>query len=295
MVVALPDPLTGRTPAPVGAVVAIKIDNSPLARPYHRGLDQAEIIYQELAEGGASRFFAVFTADTTTEVGPVRSMREPDVELAQQFGRIALGASGANSGVMATIRRAARDGLLFDAAYDATPGSYRMGERRADAINFFTTPAALDQARPGGAPVQDIGLRFGPVPAGGTPAVRASVRMSQITQISFSYDAATGTYAVDQDGDRMKDFAPTNVIVQSVRIHAGKYVDVLGNPSPYTETVGSGAATLLRDGVALTGTWSRPEVTAGTRFVATDGSDLGLQPGPTLVLMVPAERSLSLG
>ena len=289
------DPLTGRSPAPGGAVVGIKIDNSPLARPFHRGLGHAAILYQEMVEGGSSRFFAVFTAATDTEVGPIRSLREPDVELAQQFGRIALAASGANTGVLGTVARADRDGLLFAAHLDAVPAAYRRGERRADAINYFTSPQKIDQARPGGSPVQDVGLRFGPVPGGATPAARTSVRMSQITKIDMAYDSASGTYAVFQDGDRMNGFAPTNVIVQSVRIRDSRYVDVLGNPTPYTETVGTGAATLLRDGVLATGTWSRPEAQSGTRFLDAAGSDLGLRPGPTLVLMVPAGRSVAVG
>jgi len=93
----------------------------------------------------------------------------------------------------------------------------------------------------------------------------------------------------------MRDFAPTNVIVQAVTVRSGRFVDVLGNPTSDTTTVGTGTATLLRDGVRLAGTWSRPGPAAGTRFLDPGGRDLALKPGPTLVLMAPTERPLAVG
>lgn len=289
------DPLTGAATVPAGSVVALKIDNSPLARPFHRGLAEVSLLYQEVMEGGSSRFLGVFAPATATEVGPVRSVREGDIELIRQFGRIALGSSGGNAGVLATVARAARDGQLLDATFDVTPSAYRKAERRRDAINFFTSPQKVDQVRPGGSAAKDIGLRFGPLPPGSTPAGRASVRFSKITQVVAEYDAASGRYAVLQDGDRMKDYAPANVVVQYVQVRGSKYVDVLGNQTPYTATVGTGPVTILRDGQQVAGIWSRPTVTSGTHLLNATGGDLLLKAGPTMVLLVPAGQPLNVG
>lgn len=293
---AVTDPLTGRSTVPKGAVVAVKIDNSPLARPYHRGLGEASILYQELMEGGSSRFLAVYAPATGNEVGPIRSVREGDLELLQQYGKIALGSSGGNTGVLKTVAQAAQEGRLLDANYDVLPQPYRKGERRKDAINFFTSPQKLDQARPKGAGVKDIGLRFGPLaPTAGFPAPAASIAFSPITRVRVEHDAKAGTYAVFQDGDRMKDYAPTNVVVQHTRIEDSRYVDVLGNPTPYTTTIGTGAVAVLRDGRRLSGTWRRLVGDTGTRFLDDKGRDLPLKPGPTLVLLVPAGQPLRVG
>ena len=290
------DPLTGRPKVPGGSVVAVKIDNSPLARPYHRGLDEASVIYQELMEGGSTRFLAVYAPATGNEVGPIRSVREGDLELLQQYGKVALASSGGNTGVLATFAQAAKEGRILDANYESVPGPYRKGERRKDAINFFTSPQKVDKARPGGAKVKDVGFHFAPLPAGaGFPAARASVRFSPITKVAVEYDKAGGRYAVFQDGDRMKDYAPTNVVVQHVKIRNSRYVDVLGNPTPFTTTIGEGAVAVLRDGRRLSGTWRRLVGNTGTRFLDDKGRDLPLKPGPTLVLLVPAGRSLDVG
>lgn len=290
------DPLTGRTPVPRGSVVAVKIDNAPSARPYWRGLDQASLVYQELVEGGASRFLAVFAPATASEVGPVRSVRANDLELVRQFGRIALASTGANTGVLATVAQAAREGQLLDAGFDVVPGPYRKAGRRQDAFNFFTSPAAIDRATPGGVSVQDVGLRFGALPPGaGTPAARASARFSRLTHVHVRYQPERGSYAVFQGGDRMPDFAPTNIVVQSVSVVPGAYVDVGGDRTPYTRTVGTGRVDLLRDGRRLSGTWRRPDAEAGTRLRDAAGRDLPLKPGSTLVLLLPADRSLQVG
>lgn len=290
------DPLTGRRPAPGAAVVAVKIDNSPLARRFHRGFDSASLVYQELVEGGASRFLVVFAPAPASEVGPVRSVRESDVELVRQFGKIPLASSGGNPGTLATVAKAARAGSLVDAGYDIVPGVYRRGERRKDAFNFFVVPQAVERARPGGTQVKDVGLRFGVLPRGaGTSAPRASVRFSPIARVTVQYEPARGSYAVFQDGYRMRDFAPTNVVVQRVPLRGTPYRDTLGHPTPYTVTVGSGAVDLLRDGRRLPGTWRRPAPQAGTRFVDAGGRDLPLKPGASLVLLVPSGRALHVG
>jgi len=290
------DPLTGRPGVPTGSVVAVKIDNSPLARPYHRGMGAASVVYQEVMEGGASRFLAVYAPATAIEVGPVRSVREGDIELLRQYGKVALGSSGGNSGVLATVAAAAKAGQLLDATYDVVPGPYRKAERRRDAINFFTSPAKIDQARPAGSKVRDIGMRFGGLaPGAGASAAAASISFSRITRVRVQYEPAAGSYAVFQDGDRMRDFAPTNVVVQSAKVAESQYVDVLGNRTPYTSTLGTGHVDVLRDGRRLSGTWLRKGPNVGTRFLDPAGRDLPLKPGSTLVLLAPSDRPLVVG
>jgi hypothetical protein len=290
------DPLTGAGPIAQTAVVAVKIDNSPLARPYFRGLGEASLVYQELMEGGATRFLAVYSPAIGAEVGPIRSVREGDIELLAQFGQIALGASGANAGVLATVAEAEKDGQILDANYERVPGPYRKGERRKDAINFYASPAAIDQARPGGTFPKDIGLRFGPLPAdAGVPAGTASVRFSAITRMTLRYDAGSGRYAVLDNGEQLKGAAPANVVIQHVKIRDTPYRDVIGNATPYSVTVGEGAAVLLRDGRRISGTWSRPTRLTGTRLLDDTKRDLVLKPGPTWFLLVPAGSALDVG
>lgn len=232
--------------------MVVKVDNGVLARPYHRGLEQAALVYQELVEGGATRFAAVYDRASTAEVGPVRSARVSDFELLRPLGPVALAFSGGNPGTLREFQQEVRAGRALDASYDVTPQIYRLAERRRDARNFFTTPDGVRSARPATVAARDIGLRFGPLGASGAPAARADIRFSKFSLVSVQYDAASGTYRVRQDGQAMPGVRPANVIVQRVQIKATRYKDVLGLPTPYTVTVGSGAATVLRAAVAPT-------------------------------------------
>jgi hypothetical protein len=275
--------------------VVVKVDNSGLARQYQRGLGSAAIVYQELVEAGETRFAAVFTTGPSGEVGPVRSVRETDIELLRQYGDVPVAFSGGNTGVKATFHAAVRAGYLRDASYDAVPQDYRLGERRADARNFFTSASALAASRPGVA-ARDIGLRFGPLaPGAGTPVAVAKAVFSSYVTARAQYVPETGHWAMFQDTHEMAGVGPANVIVQRVPIRMSRYVDVLGNRTPYTVTIGTGPATVLRDGVAIAATWQRPTAADGTRFVDALGKDVLLRPGPTWVLLLPTSSSLSLG
>ena len=280
------DPLTGTSPRRRGPVVAIKVDNAFLAQPYQRGLREAAVVYQELVEGGSTRLLAVLESDAAggTEIGPVRSVRESDIELLREFGPVAVGFSGGNAGVRATFAAAVRAGRLLDASYDAVPGAYRLGERRADARNFFTSAGRLSALRPGSGP-RDIGLRFGAL-RGGVATASLTAVYSQQSTVRVRWDAPTGTWVLSQDG-RVLPVAPRNVVVQTVRIRASRYVDVHGQPTPYTVTQGGGGAYVLRDGVRLAGRWVRTGY-GPTRFVDAAGHDLLLHAGPTWVLLLPS-------
>ena len=294
-VVSTVDLLTGTSPRATGPLVGIKVDNAVLARPYQRGLGRAVVVYEELVEGGSTRLLAVFESDLAGpgEVGPIRSVRESDVDLVREFGTLAVGFSGGNTGVKAIVHSAARKGWLVDASYDAVPGAYRLGAQRRDARNFFTVPSTLAKARPGSGP-RDIGFRFGHVPVGGVPTVSAIAAYSGQTRVSVRYNASTGTWSIAQNGDVTNEAAPANIIVQRVVVHGSRFSDVHGMPTPFTQTTGGGVVTVLRDGRRYAGTWKRSHYGA-THYLDARGHDLLLRPGRTWVLLLPTSGSISFG
>ncbi|MCU1586944.1 MAG: putative secreted protein [Frankiales bacterium] len=287
------DPLTGLSTISTAPLVGVKIDNGVLAWPYQTGLGRAALVYEELVEGGATRLLAVYESDLAGagEVGPIRSVRESDVELVRQYGGMAVAFSGGNTGVKAIVSRAARAGYLVDGSYDRIPQAYRLGTRRKDARNFFAAPATVARLKPGSTP-HDIGMVFGPAGPAGVPTASAVSSYSPMSRVTVRYDAATGTWSVAQNTHLVSGAAPTNIIIQRVRERASGFRDVHGMNTPYTSTIGKGDVTILRDGRRYVGTWDRHGYGA-THFLDASGKDIPLRPGRTWVLLVPTTGSVS--
>lgn len=289
------DPLTGLSTLSTAPLVGVKVDNGMLAWPYQRGLGRAAVVYEELVEGGATRLLAVYESDVAGpgEVGPIRSVRESDVELVREYGAMAVAFSGGNTGVKAIVARAAHAGYLIDASYDKIPSAYRLGERRKDARNFFAVPSTIARLKPGSTP-SDIGLTFGAALPSGLPTTSAVSSYSPFSRVTVRYNAASGTWSVAQNGRLMPGVGPANVIIQRVRERKSGFRDVHGMPTPYTTTIGTGEATVLRDGKRYVGTWNRHGY-GGTHFLDATGKDIPLRPGHTWVLLVPTTGSISFG
>ncbi|WP_374101795.1 DUF3048 domain-containing protein [Streptomyces sp. MC1] len=279
------------TPAPsrsavVGSPLAVKIDNVRAARP-QTGLGAADVVYVEQVEGGLSRLLAVYATRLPETVGPVRSVRESDLELLRQFTVPTLAYSGAQRALLPLIDRAP---LRARSPEDA-PGAYSRGTDRAAPHNLYLRPAALLPAVPGESALT-TGFRYGPAPSGGTPVSARTVRYPA-ARLTFTWSAERGGWLVSMDGTPTTTTdsgrpAPPTVVVQHVKVRTSRYHDVLGNPTPYTETTGSGRAEVLRDGRSFDGSWSRPAATDGTAFTTADGDELDFATGQVWVVFVPA-------
>ena len=104
---------------------AVKIDNVGPARP-QSGLNEADIVFEEIINDGATRFAAVFHSQGVDTVGPVRSGRHPDIEILEAFDHPLFVWSGGNGGVTYYIERSE----LVDLSANHTSGYYRRSGRR---------------------------------------------------------------------------------------------------------------------------------------------------------------------
>ena len=283
----LRSPFTGRPVDALKPVVAIKVDNAALARPQW-GLDLADIVYEEAVEGRTTRFIAVYSSEVAKQVGPVRSVRESDLELLSMFGKVAFGFSGGNRGVLAGVRRS---GAVYEVSYNNIGSAYTVAGRRRDAYNYVTGTDRILAHAPKAAVAKDIGFRFGSARPGGTSGKQLSFVWSQYARTTWKYDAKTKKYLRFMDGrpamlrNGKQQSAPT-VVLQYTRVRGSRYSDTSGAMSPYTVTTGTGKVVVLRDGKAYAGTWKRSG-TGPTRFLDAKGRDITLKTGPVWVMLAP--------
>jgi hypothetical protein len=112
------------------------------------------------------------------------------------------------------------------------------------------------------------------------------------TNVSFVWDPGAATYVRTVDGRPLlgangAPVAKPNVLVQFCQITPDRSdVDVNGNASMYTHTIGTGRVVLFRNGKRIVGTWSRPSTGARTTFKDAAGKPLLFAPGGTFVALV---------
>ena len=282
-------PLTGMLvdDLPQRPALIVKVSNSPEARP-QSGLAEADLVIEELTEGGITRFMAVFHSQLPEVAGPVRSARPVDVQLFSGFGRPGFAYSGARDEVRDLLSRA--PAVLIT---EGGPGFFR--DRGAHASHPFAPhnlfvevePALAGAAADGAQPLTDLGWAFNEdppsVPEGGEGSDGTSIEiaMSAAYRTSWSYDQPTGLYRRSQNGSAFEvaggpRVGAANVVVLEVT----HYIGASGYPE--TSVLGEGAAVVLRDGQRYPARWSKPSEIAPLRILDADGREpFPLKPGPT--------------
>lgn len=277
---------TDEPPAPEGPVLGVKLDNAAAARP-HTGLEQADVVHVERVEAGISRFLAVYASGLPDVVGPVRSARETDLELLAQYDDPVLAYSGAQSKLKPYINRAP----LRPVPPEQLPGAYFRGTDRPIPHNLYLRPHRVTDAAPELAGMDAASLyETGEAPAGGRKTRERTVEMPAAS-FTFDWSAERRGWEVSMDGTPATSggtrLAPPTVVLQETTIRKGGFGDRWGNNSPFTETVGSGEATVLRDGRAYAAEWDRPTEADRTVFTTPDGEPMPVAEGQVWVVYVP--------
>lgn len=281
--------LTGED-LPDAPVLAVKIDNTASGMP-QAGLQAADVVYVEEVEAGVTRLLTVFQTEVPNQVGPIRSARTSDTEILGNYGPVAFAFSGANSGVVDQLRESPLELVSFATS---TVGYARSPQRRGPYDVLGEGPVLAARAPEAGT-ARDIGFRFGAAPAGGQ-AVAGGSYSWRAAEIDFEWSAEAGTWLQSMDGRPGEAaeggrLAADTVVFQAVPVVPSPYVDVNGARSPEVRPIGEGAVTVLRDGQAFTGTWSRPSAGDPTAFTAADGTPLTFAPGQTWVVYLDTATS----
>lgn len=287
-------PLTGLPIDPARAgrpAITVKIDNAPAARP-QSGMDAADVVYEEVVEGGVVRFAVVFQSNDAGSIGPVRSVRAEDAVLVTPLGGYFV-YSGGNDVFNAVIQKAPV-GLVTE---DAMPAFFNRRRDRRSPYNLYTSTATIygNPQKRTEVPPPFFSYRAADQPLGGgaTPSREVDVTMGERTTIRWGYDDASsrwlrttnGTAHVLDGGARL---AFPNVLIQFCRYQNTSVIDASGTISPEAVLMGDGEVWLLSGPALAKGRWSKPDVGAVTRYVDGTGQPMLLKPGPTWVVLAPA-------
>jgi hypothetical protein len=278
--------------------LVVKIDNADgrtkTARP-QIGLNQADVVYEEMVEGSVTRLAAVFHSADSDPVGPVRSARTTDVAVFSPLNRPLFAWSGANDDFEDIIRAS----NLVDVGYDVASDVYRRDSSRSAPSNLMTSTPELWSLAPGDSapppPLFAYRTPDEPLAAGARPAASVNIVYGGgggSAPIDYVWDANIGGWARSQKGTPHVDaagvqVAPQNVVIQFVDYIDTGYVDLSGAAVPEAVLVGEGTAWVLTNGHLIEGRWSKPSPDAVTQYLDAAGAPIKLTPGRTWVSLPP--------
>ncbi len=285
-------PLSGRPVSDAASLgrpaLAVKIDNIAAARP-QAGLEAADVIYEELAEGGLTRFVAVFHSTDAATLGPVRSVRPSDPDIVAPLDPLFAYSGGAPAVV--SLLAGSR---LTNVGFDAASGAYQRRSDRRSPQNLYTTTANLyglpaASRAPGPPPALATFAKPGSpfTASGAVPVTGLALEAGPTVRAGYQYDAASTTWKRSTDAaphllEGGSQIAPTNVIVQYTPytpFPADSKVSVAG-------AVGSGEAWIFSGGMAVKGTWTKAAPASVTTFTDGSGAPVSLLAGQTLIHLV---------
>nr|WP_241740108.1 MULTISPECIES: DUF3048 domain-containing protein [Microbacterium] len=301
---ARPSPTPTPTPEPVVAplrgtevpasidtpALSAKIDNHWDARPQW-GLEHTDIVFEELVEGGLTRYVAVWHSDVPEEVGPIRSIRPMDPDIVSPLGGI-IAYSGGQARFVAMMQKTDVHNAIHGGADDRF--MFRSTQKLAPhnvVLDAQDIVAEYDELDPPAA--QFAYSPRGSAPVFGTPSGGVDLAFAPESPRSWTWDAASNTYLRAQEGRADTDstgaqLSATNVVVLRVAI------DWSYGIVPRTVMIDSGQAWISTGGSVREGTWSKDSRTAAITLTDAVGREIRLAPGNTWVELVPDSGSVSV-
>ena len=267
-------------------VTAIMIENSPDARP-QSGIKDAEVVYEAIAEGGITRFMALYQQNEPSVIGPVRSLREYFVDWLAPYNP-----SIAHVGGSKAALDEVRNGSYRDIDEFFNGATYWRATDRYAPHNVYTNFDRLNALNKKRGYVSSEFTGF--THADGEPhpepnATTINIKVSSPTyNSSYVYDAKTNTYIRSQGGEKHLDrekgqVSPSVVIGMNVTMQRV-------NEDGYREkitTIGTGTATLFQNGSAKEITWQKENRASQIIFTDESGKDVALNRGQVWITAVP--------
>jgi hypothetical protein len=266
--------------------VTVKINNTGAAKQY--GIHDADVVYEEVVEGGITRLAAIFNSHAPERVGPVRSVRRTDQSIVWPVGGAFVYSGGAQYAI---------DSI------DTAP-VLQLDETRAGELMFRAPGTQYLESDPWDeapynlwARVDKIyGLEAKPVPphplfiyrtaktkVGGKRVKSFVVGFDNGYETNWEWDARKGNWLRSKLGGPDIDAEDVRLAAKNVVVMFVEYAGGVGLEGAEAELTGSGKLMVFTGGKQITGTWSRPDKEHGAKLLNANGTEIRLAPGQTWV------------
>lgn len=271
-------------------VTGIMIENSPDARP-QAALKDAGVVYEAIAEGGITRFLALFQESQPDYIGPVRSVRPYYVDLLLPYDASIVHAGGSAEG-LAKVRNLG----LKDIDHGANANAFQRVRDRYAPHNLYTSMAALDQVSASrGYKTSDVKSleRKAEKPSAQITARTINLGISSaLYNVRYDYDQASNSYKRFLAGRPHTDHRSGQQLAPKTVVTLAMGYSQNGIYSVY-QTTGKGQAFIFQDGTVQSVHWSRANEREQFTFTDDAGKKIPLNAGQTWFTLVKDPSNVS--
>ncbi len=308
-------------------IAAVMIDNYPVdARP-QSGLHDADLVYEVEAEGGITRYMALFLEAMPNKIGPVRSARTYFVDLARPYNAL-FAHAGENDDVWGPLKELREAGFADMDQIVGTPEAFWRDPTREMPHNLYTSVAKMRSTaakygyRDNPLSAEEFSFELDPTPApaadppqsSGIPAPDASATQTGSSVPSPSPSASVDAILtfwnnytvrfhptaqgyrriidgqVQHDRDDPRPYEVADIV--AVWIPA-KVLDSLGDLS--MNVYGTFPALLIHDAQATVGSWVALGPNSMPELLDRSGNGMLLTPGQIYVEVLPQGGTVRFG
>jgi hypothetical protein len=277
-------------------VTAVMVENSIDARP-QSGLGDAGVVFEAVAEGGVTRFMALFQDTSPANVGPIRSARPYYIAWALGFDA-GYAHVGGSPDALADIKAwGVRDLDEF-----GSPAYYHRITTRQAPHNVYTGIPTLNQLETKKGYTSStftIWPRKVAAPTKLPTAAQISMSLSgPVYNPSYIYSTTTNSYNRSEDGAPQVDantnaqISPKVVIAIVVPMVRGA-LDATGAYYSDYNFVGSGQADIFQDGTVTVGQWTKSSNSSQITFTDASSKPIALDPGQTWITAVSTPTGIN--
>jgi hypothetical protein len=259
------------------------MDNTASSQP-QVGLSKADMVVEELVEGGLTRLAAFYYSDIPGNVGPIRSMRASDIPVVSPV-HASVVTSGAANRTIALIKAAH---IPFYS--EGSKGFYRSPQRHVpyNLLAHLNEVAATAKAKAATPPDYLTWGSDKDLPKGiKATTIGAQFSGGHTTEWQFTNGSYHNLNSNAPGGDQ---FPATNVLVLRVKEGDAGYLDPAGNHVPKTLLVGKGNALLFHNGRMVAANWEKGKAPdAQIKLTTKKGDTLKVPAGHTWIELVPVD------
>lgn len=284
------------------SAVAVTVNNHVDARPQN-GLREADTVMEVLAEGGITRYVAIFYGDAdVSKIGPVRSLRYYMIEFASGYDDAVIKHHGwagfdnaswerynEKSDARGAVRKWGIKSLqTAGSEYRDKAKAAKSGYVHAlytDSAKIYKEIAKKTGWDIGSDKLEPLVFKYDELPENrgefGSVEIHYSGESGNAYAPKFVYDKESNTYkrfiAGKEDIDLTdgQQVAPKNVILEWHQYRPAND----GHARIVIDMIGEGPVEILNDGKRTTGTWKKADRLARTHYYDANGDEIPLVRG----------------